>query len=592
MPYIERLFHAWKSVLSKRPSSDRIRLLPSVASGVIGVFLILAIGSDLLVRERLTRAAREDVPTLRESRALRDVLAATGDALQGTDLAGSVSRLARADIMAERFHALASAARLHEGQGPEMRALDERFSSYYVQARRAAEHLPSGDDAQTSSTELALVGDRAVRGMLDAHIASKEGAITDEMAAAQTLQMASWVVMTLVAAGAIVLLFALGDALTSTTNDPMWRAAAAVQSLAEGEVDLDLPATDDANVRALHQALQRIAATQRDNAVAAEALADGRYLRVTGPTRHDRIGGALARIAAYEAELTTVARRIADGDLTATIEPRSAHDMLGLAHEAMVAALVRLLREIDSATQAVADTAERMHGAAGALANGATEGAAEARRTSDSLARVTLAVQGTASRAENTDGRAMESAATIQEGTAVLHESLGALQAVLREASVVESLAGDAELLALNAAIEAARAGEEGAGFTVVAQEVRLLAQQASDAARELNLLSAAGAASATQSTELLGRLVSSMDGSAAVVRELTVSTRQHARELTALRGAMEVMHESTRRTASGAEHLAASADSLSVHALRLGALLRSCRRNDTEKPALAIASA
>jgi methyl-accepting chemotaxis protein len=200
---------------------------------------------------------------------------------------------------------------------------------------------------------------------------------------------------------------------------------------------------------------------------------------------------------------------------------------------------------------------------------------------------MTADVQGAAARAQSVENRAAESAATAQESSAVLHESLSALSAVLREASVVESIASDAGLLAVNAAIEAARAGDEGNGFTVVADEVRVLARQASDAAREINQISSAGHASAERSTELLGRLAPSIDDSAAMVRELAVSARRQAEDLVALGGSLTSVNETTRRTATGASQLRMSADALASHALRLGAVLRGFKGRER---ALAIA--
>ena len=592
MLHFDRLSRAWHPALANRPSTDRIRLLPAFASAALGLLLVLAVGTGLLVSSRLAAVENEAVPALHDTRELRDLLDATREAVQGTDLAGDVLRLSRADSLAERFHMVATEARLRERHAPAMRAVDERFALYYVQARRAAQQLPSGDDAQTSSAELALVGRHAVRGMLDADIAATERAIHDELSSVQRLQLAGWVVMTLVVVAASILLLSLGGAIDDSMNEPMKRAAAAARSVADGESHLEVPRSDDINERSLHQALQRIAQARQDNAARAEALAEGRYHGVAGGVRCDRIGSALARIADYEEELSTVARRIAAGDLTAAVEPRSEHDRLGLSHGEMVGALTKLLFEMDAARQEIAGAAERMQDAAGKLATGAAEGAEGMRRSADSLSRMTHEVQDVAIRAQSMEGRVAESAATMEEGTAVLHESVGALQAVRREVSVVESLAEDAGLLALNAAIEAARAGDEGIGFTVVAEEVRLLAQQAGAAAREMSALTAAGAASATRSTELLGRLSPSIDVGAALVRELTVSSRQQATALMAIEGEMAAVNESTRRTASTAQQLATAADALGAHAARLGGVLRQFRLRTAEDARLVLAGA
>jgi methyl-accepting chemotaxis protein len=575
MLYFRKLSNIWARVLDERPASERIRLLVHLACVSLALLLIVGIGAGVMVNAKLAQVENEEVPALQESRALREVLAATGDAVQGTDLAGNVLRLARADSLAERFHVLATSARLHERHATAMRAVDERFANYYVQARRAAQHLPSGDDAETSSAELALVGDRAVRGMLGADLATTEREIATLMAEGRQLQVASWIIMTLLAAIAGAALLSLASSIDEMHGRMLRRATSAARTLADGEVDLDLPPTEDLELRALHQALARIGTTVKEHAAAAEALADGQYRRVAGPARADRLGVALTRIAEYEEELADAARSIAEGDLTTTVEPRSPHDALGRAHHEMTSALVRLLGEIEQASIAIASTAERMHDAADQVATGAADGAESARRTADRLARMTADVQGAAARAQSVENRAAESAATAQESAAVLHESLDALSAVLRESSVVESIASDAGLLAVNAAIEAARAGDEGNGFTVVADEVRMLARHASAAAREINQISSAGAASAERSTVLLDKLAPSIEDSAAMVRELAVAARRQADALVALGGALGAVNETTRRAATGASQLRMSADALAAHALQLGAVLR-----------------
>lgn len=586
-----RFSNVWSTALERRPANERMRLLVQLACVSFVLLLVVGIGGGVMAAERMAQVQNEDVPSLRESRELRDVLSSTNEAVRGTDLAGGLSRLGRADSLAERFHVLATSARLHERHAQAMRAVDERFAAFYQQARRAAQQLPSGDDALTSSAELAFVGGRDVRAMLASDIAATERDIDDQVADARRIQVTSWVLMVLVALIMGTLMLFLGDAIVEAHGRSLRRVTSAARTLADGGTQLDLPTTDDGDLRGLHQALARIGTTMNEHATAAEALAEGRHRRVSGPVRLDRVGAALARVAEYEEKLALAARSIADGDLSVVVEPRSTQDLLGRAYEEMANALVRLLGEIEEASAAIAGTAEQMHDAADRVAAGATEGAERARRTADSLARMTAEVQGAAARAQGMENRALESAATAQEGSAVLHESLDALSAVLREAAVVEGIATDAGLLAVNAAIEAARAGEEGNGFTVVADEVRVLAKHASDAAREINQLSTAGAMSAGRSSELLDRLAPSIDESAAMVRELSVTARRQAEEMVALSDVLGSVNETTRRAATGATQLRLCADSLGNHALRLGALLRSFKgRERVREHALALA--
>jgi len=179
------------------------------------------------------------------------------------------------------------------------------------------------------------VGDRNVRALLTSDIAATERDIDVRVTDARAIQVTSWALMTLLALVTGTLLLLFGDAIMDVHDRSLRRATTAARALADGETQLDLPATEDAELRGLHQALARIGSTMNEHAASAEALAEGRARRVSGPVRLDRVGAALARIAEYEEELAVAARSIADGDLSVVIEPRSTQDLLGRAHQEM-----------------------------------------------------------------------------------------------------------------------------------------------------------------------------------------------------------------------------------------------------------------
>ncbi len=247
-------------------------------------------------------------------------------------------------------------------------------------------------------------------------------------------------------------------------------------------------------------------------------------------------------------EMTEVATRLADGDLTARIEVKRDDEVgsLGNAVNAAVDNLHTALRDIVSETGTLSGQSTDMAALSAKLADGARETSAEAEVLASAAEQVASTSSASAAGVEaitaSIDGiaaQAVEAGKVASAAVALAETARGAVGG-LRQSSAeisevvntITAVAAQTNLLALNATIEAARSGEAGRGFAVVAGEVKDLARQTSEATAGISaradaiLADTAAVASAMDDiTEVIGRIDSVQSSISAVVEEQSATT-------------------------------------------------------------------
>ena len=289
-------------------------------------------------------------------------------------------------------------------------------------------------------------------------------------------------------------------------------------------------------------------------------------------------------------DISSTVNSMATGDLTQRIESDYQGVYLDCKNSINTSMdkIAEIVGQVNESADFINNSSQEIASGNNNLSQRAEQQAANLEETASSMEELTSTVKNNADNAQQANQVATTARQLAEQGGEVVNSAVSAMQEINESSNkiaeiigVIDEIAFQTNLLALNASVEAARAGEQGRGFSVVATEVRNLAQRSATAAKESKELIQTSIQKVRSGTEFvnetgksLNEIVLGVKKVGDIVGEIAAASAEQSQGIEQVNQAVSQMDEITQQNAALAEEASAASVSMSDQSNNMTQLL------------------